>query len=176
MGSGRARDVASTMIAALLLLAGCGPSFNGRLYQGKGIKFEAGEMPSCWHGIEAEGTLLSFRDDEHDATIAVNGRCGKDAEDVPLGALTQHLFLQFTERKITEQRLQPMDGREAMRTILTAKLDGVEKAFAIYVLKKDGCVWDFLYVSRPEGISAELPKFDRFVAGFHAISGQAGSN
>ena len=45
----------------------------------------------------------------------VNGRCGKDGEDVPLASLTQHLFLGFTEREIDcEQTVVPFDGREAM--------------------------------------------------------------
>lgn len=163
-------------LAMALPLVGCGPSFNGRIYEGNGVKFVAGERPSSWRAIEVEGTLLSFRDDEHEATIAVSGRCGKDAEDVPLAALTQHLFLQFTDRKISEQRVVAMDGREAMRTTLTAKLDGVEKAFATYVLKKDGCVWDFLYISRPERFSSDVQKFDQFVAGFRALTSRVGGD
>jgi hypothetical protein len=164
------------VLTMVLSLVSCGPSFNGRIFDGKGVRFVAGEQPPAWRGIEADGTLLTFRDDEHDATIGVNGRCGKDAEDVPLVALTQHLFLQFTERKVTDQQVVAMDGREAMRTTLTAKLDGVERAFAIYVLKKDGCVWDFLYVSRPQSFSSEVRKFDQFVAGFHALTSHVGGD
>ena len=46
-----------------------------------------------------------------------------------------------------------MDGREAMHTVMSAKLDGVPKMFDAYVLKKDGCVYDFVDIlgRRPRG-------------------------
>ena len=57
--------------------------------------------------------------------------------------------LHFVIGKVSfsEQQLVEMDGREALRTHLIAKLDGVPKRFTVYVLKKDGCVYDFLHVA-----------------------------
>ena len=104
-------------------------------------------MPESWRRIEATGALLAFRDDARRATVAVNGRCGLDGDDVPLEALTHHLFLQFTERELVSQNRVDLDGREALRTEIVAKLDGVKKHYVVYVLKKDGCVYDFVYVS-----------------------------
>ena len=169
MNTARATIATATLVAAALI-AGCGPSFNGRVYQGHGIQFQTGEAPGSWRRIDVNGALLAFRDDAREATVAVNGRCGRDAEDVPLQALTGHLFLEFNDRKLLEQRVVAMDGREALRTTLTAKLDGVRKAFATYVLKKDGCVYDLLYISRPETFSAGLPQFEAFVSGFRAMT------
>jgi len=59
--------------------------------------------------------------------VLVNARCGHDGDDIPLLALTQHLFMNFTERQTVEQKIVPLDGREAMHTILSAKLDGVPR-------------------------------------------------
>lgn len=160
------------MCGALVLalqLAACGPTYKGRVYEGGGLQFATGEVPVGWRRIEAKGALLTFRDDGGGATIAVNGRCGRDAEDVPLVALTQHLFLMFTDREIGEQKKLQLDGREALRTEMTAKLDGVKKQFVVYVLKKDGCVYDFLFISDVQGRGAEAERFDRFVAGFRAL-------
>lgn len=158
----------AALLALLVQAAGCGPSFDGRLYDGHGIRFISGEPAASWRQIEVGGALLAFRDDAKEATVAVNGRCGKDAEDTSLQALTQHLFLLFTERRIEEQRLGSLDGREALRTTMVAKLDGVEKSFAVWVLKKDGCVYDFLYISRPETFSGGVTRFDAFVQEFRA--------
>lgn len=152
-----------------LQLAACGPTYKGRVYEGGGLQFATGEVPQGWRRIEAKGALLTFRDDAAEATIAVNGRCGRDAEDVPLEALTKHLFLMFTDREVGEQKKVQLDGREALRTEMTARLDGVKKAFIVYVLKKDGCVYDFLFISGDQGLGAEGEKFDRFVAGFRAL-------
>jgi hypothetical protein len=162
--------IAAWVLLAWSLLSGCGPSFNGRLYEGHGVRFQVSEAPASWRRIDATGALLAYRDDAKDATIAVNGRCGRDAEDVPLQALTRHLFLQFTDQDVTEQRVVQMDGREALRTRMTARLDGVQKAFATYVLKKDGCVYDLLFISRPESFAAGVEAFDVFAAGFRGMT------
>jgi hypothetical protein len=155
----------------LLTISGCGSNLQGRVYQADKLHFAVGQAPARWRPIHADGALLAYRDDPADATVAINGRCGKDGDDVALQSLTQHLFLLFTDREIKQQRLIPMDGREAMRTTLTAKLDGVQKAFATYVMKKDGCVYDFLYISRPDTFDANVGQFDAFVAGFHTLRG-----
>jgi hypothetical protein len=87
-----------------------------------------------------------------------------DGDDVPLASLTQHLFLQFTERQQQSQQELIIDGRAALRTELTGKLDGVPKQFLVYVMKKDGCVYDFWRIS--EANSGDPAPFEGFVRGF----------
>jgi len=153
---------------ALLTASGCSAShFDGQVYRAGDVAFRLEELPPTWRRIDVDDTSLAFRDDEHSATIAINGRCGKDAEDVPLRALTQHLFLQFTERRQGEQQLLTLDGREALATQLVAKLDGVEKHFQVVVMKKDGCVYDFLQIANDP---QQTEPFLRFVRGFSSLS------
>jgi hypothetical protein len=149
---------------ALLATACGGPHFNGTVYDDGTLRFHTGPVPPGWHAIEADGTLLAFRDDQSPATIAVNGRCGVDGDDVPLASLTQHLFLQFTDRQQTSQQELNLDGRAALRTELTGKLDGVPKRFVVFVLKKDGCVYDFWRISAPG--ADDVSSFETFVKGF----------
>jgi len=143
-----------------------GPGFNGKVYHSGDVTFRVGEVPGDWHPIETTDGVLAFRDDATPASIAVTGRCGKDGDDVPLESLTAHLFLQFTERRVESQSRFPLDGREALRTDLFAKLDGVEKRFTIVVLKKDGCVYDFMYVTPPTAQDSGRQRFIAFVEGF----------
>ena len=63
---------------ALLVTACGGPHFNGTVYDDGKLHFRTGPIPSAWHAIEADGTLLAFRDDATPATVALNGRCGVD--------------------------------------------------------------------------------------------------
>jgi len=77
-------------------------TFDGHVYQNGPLRFRVGQIPSAWRAIDVEDALLAFRDDPMNATVAVNGRCGVDGDDVPLASLTQHLFLQFTDRQIVE--------------------------------------------------------------------------
>jgi len=147
-----------------LVAVGCsGSTFDGRVYRSDEISFRVGPVPESWQPIEADSTLLAFRDRSAGATVAVNGRCGKDGDDVPLESLTHHLFLHFTERQITAQDKLALDGRDALRTVLLAKLDGVPKHFTVVVLKKDGCVYDFVRIGHD---ASGIEDFERFVQGF----------
>lgn len=154
-------------LAAAITGSACSTThFDGQVFRRGGIAFRLGHLPATWRAIEVDDTALAFRDDENAATVAINGRCGKDAEDVPLKSLTQHLFLQFTDRQLQGQELFPLDGREALRTEMTAKLDGVQKYFHVVVLKKDGCVYDFLQIANQQ--QEEEPFLD-FVRGFQSL-------
>lgn len=156
------------LTAGLLLgLFSCGgPSFDGRIYRSDDVAFRVGALPAGWREIRVDGASLAFRDASAQTTIAVNGRCGVDGDDVPLTALTHHLFLHFTDRDVTRQERLTLDGREALETELVAELDGVPRRFIVYVLKKDGCVYDFMWIGANAEAQASREQFRRFVTGF----------
>jgi hypothetical protein len=156
-------------LAIAFLVSACGgPHFNGSVYDDGKLHFRTGPIPGEWRQIEADGTLLAFHAERAPVTVALNGRCGVDGDDVPLASLTQHLFLQFTDRKQLSQQELQLDGRAALRTELVGKLDGVPKHFLVYVLKKDGCVYDFWRISEAEADDAA--SFEAFVRGFSTES------
>jgi hypothetical protein len=157
----------ATLFFVLFVACG-GPTFDGQVFRSGDLAFRVGPVPASWRSIEATGALLAFRDDEASATVALNGRCGLDGDDVPLEALTHHLFLQFTGRELVSQSRVDLDGRAALRTEIIAELDGVKKHYVVYVLKKDGCVYDFLYVS--PSTTDETREFEQFVRGFGTLT------
>jgi hypothetical protein len=149
---------------------GCASSgFDGRVYHNGSLSFRVGQIPSNWRAIDVDDALIAFRDDPANATVALNGRCGVDGDDVPLASLTQHLFLQFTERDLGTQTALSLDGREALRTEISAALDGVKKHYVVYVLKKNGCVYDFMYIAAAGTDKGALAAFDGFVQGFATL-------
>jgi hypothetical protein len=164
--------LAAPLAATILALgaAGCGGGLQGDVFHGEGFAFRIGALPESWHRVEITHAALAFRDERDGGSIVVNGRCGVDGEDVPLESLTQHLFLRFTEREIADQRVVPFDHREAMRTILTAKLDGVPMKFEVWVLKKDGCVYDLALAAAPAHFDRGAQEFERFVGAFVTVS------
>src|SRR5690242_5443272 len=93
------------VLAAVAAIAGCGSSFDGSHYRAGELAFRVGPIPTSWKPVPATHAALAYRDEDVGATIAVNGRCGIDGEDVPLSALTTHLFLMFTDREIVEQQV-----------------------------------------------------------------------
>ncbi len=163
-------------VSVLVALVACASStWDGQVYRGDSINFRAGRVPPGWRRLDNDNSLLTFRDSRRDLVITVNGRCGRDGDDVPLASLTQHLFMYFTERQIVTQGPITLDGREALRTELSANLDGVARRFIVYVLKKNGCVYDFILIAGPWVDANTTAEFDQFVAGFststtHAVT------
>ncbi len=153
----------------LFLSVGCGGSaFDGRVFHQGDLFFQVGPIPSAWHPVDVDGALLAFRDDRAPATVALNGRCGLDGDDVPLEALTHHLFLHFTDATLVKQQRLELAGRAALRTELIAALDGVPMHYVVVVLKKDGCVYDFMLVNA-DGKANGSEAFERFVSGFETL-------
>lgn len=140
--------------------------FDGTNYRGDGIGFRVARPPSSWRPLRGSGAALAFHDVASDATVAVNARCGANADDVSLATLTNHLFLRFTDRAVLEEQVIPFDAREALHSVVVAKLDGVPQKFSIYVLKKNGCVYDLMYLSRPDRFDLGVRAFDDFARSF----------
>ncbi|WP_437335924.1 hypothetical protein WME98_28125 [Sorangium sp. So ce296] len=157
------------LLALTVALAGCGgPSFDGTIYRGSEVAFRVPPAPASWRPLSVSDAAVAYRDEANGATIALNGRC-RNEDDVPLVSLTNHLFLHFTEREVLKQEVVPFDGREAMHTVLSAKLDGVPKVFDVWVLKKNGCVYDMLLIADPARYAAGEPAFTRMVRGFSTL-------
>lgn len=165
-------------VAGLLLTlvtAGCGasngPSFDGAVYRRGPVAFQIGKVPSAWRSVDVTDASLAYRDDARGASILVNGRCHKPDDGTPLVALTNHLVIGSTMREITSQEAEPFDGREILHTKMKAKWDGVPMALDIYVMKKDGCVYDFVYMGDPKGFDDGTKDFEGFVHGFRTLPG-----
>jgi hypothetical protein len=165
----RSRLMMAVAIAGGLACGGSTQHFDGQVYRGGKIAFRVPAVPPEWKRIDVSDASIAFRDDAHEASILLNGRCYGRDDDTPLRALTQHLILGTTERSFDVEETIPFDAREAQHTIMRAKLDGVAMTYDIYVMKKDGCVYDFVYVAAPERFAEGSPAFERFVAGVHTI-------
>lgn len=134
------------------------------------LTLRIGPVPSSWRRIDVEGAELAFRDDARAGSVLLNVRCGARDDDAPLSVLTDHLIMGTTEREVQSEEIIPFDGREAMHRVLRAKLDGVPMQYDIYVMKKDGCVHDLVYVAPPSHFAEGSAEFERFSQGLHAQS------
>jgi len=160
---------------ALLASAGCGGppkrSFDGSTFRDGPVAFSVPQAPQGWRAVDVTSASLAYRDDAHAASILLNGRCHRPDEATPLLALTNHLLIGSTTREIGSQETVPFDGREALHTKLRAKWDGVPIAFDIYVTKKDGCTYDFVYMGDPAAYDEGSRGFEAFVSGFRTLPG-----
>jgi hypothetical protein len=156
-----------------LLACGGAPkrSFDGSTFREGPVAFQVPRAPEGWRPVDVTQASLAYRDDAHGASILLNGRCHRPDEATPLLALTNHLLIGATAREVVTQETVPFDGREALHTKLRAKWDGVPIAFDIYVAKKDGCTYDFVYMGDPAAYDDGTRHFEAFVGGFRTLPG-----
>ncbi len=169
----------------LVLLVGCAAPavrvdpvarvVHAQTLAGRPLSYRFGPVPGSWDRIEIPGNDVAWHDRESDGVIHVDHSCAAD-QDVPLPSLVQHLLMGFTDREFTTEETVPFDGREARHVVGHARLDGVPTHFELYVMKKDGCVYDLGYVAAPARFGLGQPAFGAFVQGFATTqTGLAGS-
>src|SRR3954453_21341009 len=142
------------LILAISLL-GCGhgpaPKWNeasNQLCQGK-MCYRLGEPGPGWQEVHKEGAAVVFYNHALGAVLEANATCRDDAEAAPLASLTRQLLIGYTERTVRGETTIALAGREALRTRVDAKLDGVPVSLDVVVLRRNGCIYDLSYAAPP---------------------------
>jgi len=128
--------------------------------------YRTGTLSSSWQIVHVEQASVSYFNRETGAIIESNATCRDDAEATPLEILTNYLLLGYTERKYRTTEKVPLVNREALHTVVEAKLDGVPMVLDLYVMKRNGCIFDLSFASPPAQFSDGSAAFSQFVQGF----------
>ena len=165
VGHGSSPMRPALLLVPAMLLAACHGGFKDGVFVKDGVRYEVKPPPETWRQVSLEGNDLAFVAPGSGHSIAVNSTC-RDTGDPPLEVLVMHLLIGFTDRVRVSQEPGMLDGRASLAARYTAKLDGVPVELFLVVTKKDGCVYDFSYVS-PEGrFDEQRAAFDSLVAHF----------
>ncbi len=148
----------------LLIAAGlCSGCRHGELKNGvfakSGVRYRVGEVPPSFKQVGLNDNDLAFVAKDSPHSMALNSTC-EGYSDASLQVLTQHLLMGFTDRQLVSHEVRPMDGRESLRSHYIAKLDGVPIELLLVVLKKNGCVYDFTYLSPRGRFEEKLSSFE----------------
>ena len=155
------------LFGALALLGACagvGQLTHG-VYSKGSVRYRIGELPAGWQQVRLEGNDLAFLSKGSGHSLAINATC-EDTDDPTLPVLTRHLLMGFTARTTLDEQTVTLDGREGLRSHVTARLDGVPVELLLLVLKKNGCVYDFTYLSPQGKFEEQRSAFEGLVAGF----------
>jgi len=161
--------------AACASVAGCAHSPRGHIEATRDdaervcaghVCYRIPQLGDRWRLVHQEGASVGYFSDAAGAVIEANATCRDDAEAAPLGALTRQLLIGYTERHIQSQTTVPLDEREALHTVVDAKLDGVPVTLDLYVMKRNGCIFDLSYAAPPDSFARGAADFQRFVDGF----------
>jgi hypothetical protein len=167
------RDVSRQLLAFMALFAGsaCSGSevrVRGNEVSAGGLRYAFGPVASSWRPVEVESNDVAWFDEVSHGVAHVDHTCDR-AMDAPLPSLVQHLLIGFTQRETVLEETVPFDGREARHVVVNARLDGVPRALELYVMKKDGCVYDLGFVAPPERFDSGRAAFSAFVRGFRTV-------
>jgi hypothetical protein len=130
------------------------------------VCYRVGNLDGKWRLVRQEGTNIGFYSDDIGGVISANAACRDDAEAAPLTSLTRQLLIGYTDRKVEKQERVALDAREALHTRVGARLDGVPMTLDLYVLNRDGCIFDLSYAAPPDSFARGERAFTGFVAGF----------
>jgi len=161
-------------LSVLTWIAACGGAApSGHYSQGtftKGDEHFHVEAPAAWQPITPPAGDLAWRDPQSRSVISANATC-KGHHDPPLEILVNDLLIGTTDRHILLDETIPLDGREARHEVVELKVDGVPLVYDLYVLKKDGCVYDLTLVAPPRAYDQVADRFVTFIGGFRAGTG-----
>ena len=159
------RSSASAALLGALCLQACGgAAFHDGVYADEHARYRVGRLPPEWRRVQVDGNDLAFQR-RGMGTISVNSTCS-EYEDVPTVALVNHLLFETTERTFIEEETVTLDGRGARHVVVQVELDGVPVELELFVLKKDGCVFDLGHVRGRASDPAARAGFLEFVARF----------
>jgi hypothetical protein len=151
-----------------LALAACGgATFSQGVYDDGTVRYRVGDVGRGWDRVEVDDNDLAFTH-ESLGTVSVNSTCS-DYEDVPEQALMNHLLFGMRERVYKLEETVTLDGRGALHTVVDLELDGVPLTLEVFVLKKDGCVYDLSLISGRASFAQARPSFQRLIAGFRVL-------
>lgn len=152
---------------ALAFVHGCaGPHLRAGRFEDRTVAYDVGEPGEGWREVKLETANVAWYNDELRASLLVNSHC-EGVQDTPLEGLTSDLLAGMTDREFLSQQKLPWSRREALESVAIAKLDGVPRQLSVFVLKKDGCVYDIVLDARPETHGAAQTAFKRVRDGFN---------
>lgn len=108
---------------------------------------------------------LAFQSKKTAAIISLNSACRKGREDqVNLQTFSHELILGIHSVKDRDEKPIEVAGQKALQATVEGRMAGEETKIRTVVLQKRECVYDLMYIARPERFSAHEADFSRFVS------------
>ena len=159
------RPAAALLLGALALGACSGVKVQQGQVSKERTRYRFGEPGPDWRRVSLGDVDVAWVRDSSGHTLSVNSMC-QDYNDAPLTALRRQQLVGFTQAERVEDREEMLDGRAALFSRWRARLDGVPVELGLWTLKKDGCIYDFTYISPSGAYDEQSQALARLVQGF----------
>jgi hypothetical protein len=155
-------------LGAVIAFSGCAGRRieNGVYHSDKGYRLT---LPGPDWSVAADSKAdLELRHQDGLAAMLANAECDDRAKSRSAGLLLGQLLIGLLDRATIEQNEVPLNGQQALHRVLDGRVaaDGAPTRIEAYVLKDQGCVYDFAYAAPPASFEAWRADFRRFVESF----------
>lgn len=168
----RLNGAVSAAVCLCVLMSSCatGRALEG-LYRDEAKHFQVRLPQDGWRVTETRGTDLVLRDTRSAARMAVAARCPAQ-ETGPLPALVRHLHFGLRQVERLRQEEVVLDGAAGLDTIVTGSWEGASVQIRSVVIRRNGCLYDLLYVAPPDTFEVRSADFDAFLKSWQFLSEQ----
>ena len=155
-------------LGAVIAFTGCAGRRieNGVYHSDKGYRLT---LPGPDWSVTADSKAdLELRHQDGLAAMLANAECDDRAKSRSAGLLLGQLLIGLHDRATIEQNEVSVNGQQALHRVLDGRVaaDGAPARIEAYVLKDQGCVYDFAYAAPPASFEAWRADFRRFVESF----------
>ncbi|MBC7387212.1 MAG: hypothetical protein H7301_13755 [Cryobacterium sp.] len=115
--------------------------------------------------FSSEVTDFAFQSVKTAAIISLNSSCRKGRGRITeLKPYLRELFLGMTDKSEQEQIETTVDNTPALERTVEGRMAGEETKIRAFVLSKTDCIYDLMYISRPNRFETHAADFNRFVS------------
>jgi len=136
-------------------------------YYAEGVYYSVGVLPDDWSRLATRARAISFYNDAYLSSISTDAWCGRSIKDRTLDSLTGDMVDALQDRRFSEEKDLMLDGRGAIRQVISGTYQGVPTAMDLVTVRKGDCVFDFYLISRGSAPVEATEDFESFFMGFN---------
>ena len=123
------------------------------------------QIGSSKKAFSSEITDIAYQSKRTSAIISLNSSCREGRGSVPdLAPYLRELLLGMSDISERTESTTQVSGTDALEGTVAGKMAGERTKIRALVLSKNGCIYDLMYISRPERFSTHESDFNRFVS------------
>ncbi len=128
-------------------------------------RFQVPSLPNGWKKPKIRLKQLVYENDLLGATLVVDALCGPKFDESPLPRLARDLFDRLQDVQLEKEKFLTLQGRQALELEGRGSLDGVPFGMKVVVMKRDFCLYDFVYFASPSHYREGKKTFEDFIHG-----------
>jgi len=127
--------------------------------------FSSGDLDASSEAFSSEAADEAYQRTDTGAVISLNSTCRKGKKEVQnLQPFLKELLLGFTHVVSKEDKSLSVAGHEALQRTIQGTISGEKTKIRAIVFARDQCVYDLIYIARPEKFTLHEEDFTAFVA------------